>query len=55
MVVAILKEFNNNINMKQLFQSVLACVAVVLTVTSCSTPKNVAYIQNSEKIDFSQS
>ena len=55
MVVAILKEFNNNINMKQLFQSVLVSVAVVLSVTSCSSPKNVAYIQNSDKVDFSQS
>ena len=35
--------------MKKLFYSILAAVAVLLT--SCSTPKNVAYIQNSDYID----
>lgn len=40
--------------MKKLFYSILAAVAV-LTVTSCSTPKNVAYIQNSDYIDYSNS
>ena len=40
--------------MKKLFYSILAAVAM-LTVTSCSTPKNVAYIQNSDYIDYSNS
>jgi polysaccharide export outer membrane protein len=39
--------------MKKLFYSILAAVAVLLT--SCSTPKNVAYIQNSDSIDYSKS
>jgi len=40
--------------MKKLSYFFLAAVAV-LTVTSCSTPKNVAYIQNSDYIDYSNS
>lgn len=40
--------------MKKLFYSILAAVAV-LAVTSCSTPKNVAYIQNSDSIDYAKS
>lgn len=40
--------------MKKLSYFFLAAVAV-LTVTSCSTPKNVAYIQNSDSIDYSKS
>ena len=39
--------------MKKLFYSILAAVAVLLT--SCSTPKNVAYIQNSDYIDYEKS
>ena len=39
--------------MKKLFYSILAAVAVLLT--SCSTPKNVAYIQNSDSIDYAKS
>jgi polysaccharide export outer membrane protein len=40
--------------MKKLSYFFLAAVAM-LTVTSCSTPKNVAYIQNSDYIDYSNS
>lgn len=40
--------------MKKLINSLLVAVAV-LTVTSCSTPKNVAYIQNSDYIDYTNS
>ena len=40
--------------MKNLSYFFLAAVAM-LTVTSCSTPKNVAYIQNSDSIDYSKS
>ena len=40
--------------MKKLINSLLVAVAV-LTVTSCSTPKNVAYIQNSDSIDYAKS
>lgn len=40
--------------MKKLSYFFLAAVAM-LTVTSCSTPKNVAYIQNSDSIDYSKS
>ena len=40
--------------MKKLSYFFLAAVAV-LTVTSCSTPKNVAYIQNSDSIDYAKS
>ena len=40
--------------MKKLINSLLVAAAV-LTVTSCSTPKNVAYIQNSDYIDYSNS
>ena len=39
--------------MKKLFYSILAAVAVLLT--SCSTPKNVAYIQNSDYINYDKS
>ena len=39
--------------MKKLFYFILAAVAVLLT--SCSTPKNVAYIQNSDSIDYAKS
>ena len=39
--------------MKKLFYSILAAVAVLLT--SCSTPKNVAYIQNSDSINYEKS
>ena len=41
--------------MKKLFPILLAAVAVLLAVTSCSTPKNVAYIQNSDSIDYAKS
>ena len=41
--------------MKKLFPILLAAVAVLLAVTSCKTPKNVAYIQNSDSIDYSKS
>ena len=40
--------------MKKLINSLLMAAAV-LAVTSCSTPKNVAYIQNSDYIDYSNS
>ena len=40
--------------MKKLTHFLLAAVAVVL-LASCSTPKNVAYIQNSDSIDYSKS
>ena len=40
--------------MKKISYFFLAAVAV-LAVTSCSTPKNVAYIQNSDYIDYSNS
>ena len=40
--------------MKKLSYFFLAAVAV-LTVTSCSTPKNVAYIQNSDYVDYAKS
>ena len=40
--------------MKKLSYFFLAAAAV-LTVTSCSTPKNVAYIQNSDYIDYTKS
>ena len=40
--------------MKKLSYFFLAAVAV-LAVTSCSTPKNVAYIQNSDSIDYAKS
>ena len=40
--------------MKKISYFFLAAVAV-LAVTSCSTPKNVAYIQNSDSIDYSKS
>ena len=40
--------------MKKLSYFFLAAVAM-LTVTSCSTPKNVAYIQNSDYIDYTNS
>ena len=40
--------------MKKLINSLLVAAAV-LTATSCSTPKNVAYIQNSDYIDYSNS
>ena len=40
--------------MKKLSYFFLAAVAM-LTMTSCSTPKNVAYIQNSDYIDYSNS
>ena len=40
--------------MKKLINSLLVA-ATVLTVTSCSTPKNVAYIQNSDYIDYTKS
>jgi len=40
--------------MKKLINSLLVAAAV-LAVTSCSTPKNVAYIQNSDYIDYSNS
>lgn len=40
--------------MKKLINSLLVAVAM-LTVTSCSTPKNVAYIQNSDYIDYTNS
>ena len=39
--------------MKKLFYSILAAVAILLT--SCSTPKNVAYIQNSDSINYEKS
>lgn len=41
--------------MKKLFPILLAAVAVLLAVTSCKTPKNVAYIQNSDSIDYTRS
>ena len=40
--------------MKKLINSLLVAAAV-LTVTSCSTPKNVAYIQNSDYVDYAKS
>ena len=40
--------------MKKISYFFLAAVAV-LAVTSCSTPKNVAYIQNSDYIDYTNS
>ena len=40
--------------MKKLINSLLVAAAV-LTATSCSTPKNVAYIQNSDYIDYTNS
>ena len=40
--------------MKKISYFFLAAVAV-LAVTSCSTPKNVAYIQNSDSIDYAKS
>ena len=40
--------------MKKLINSLLVAAAV-LAVTSCRTPKNVAYIQNSDYIDYSNS
>ena len=40
--------------MKKLINSLLMAAAV-LTVTSCSTPKNVAYIQNSDYVDYAKS
>ena len=40
--------------MKKISYFFLAAVAV-LAATSCSTPKNVAYIQNSDSIDYSKS
>ena len=40
--------------MKKLTHFLLAAVAVVL-LASCKTPKNVAYIQNSDYIDYSNS
>ena len=40
--------------MKKLINSLLVAAAV-LAVTSCSTPKNVAYIQNSDSIDYAKS
>lgn len=40
--------------MKKLTHFLLAAVAVVL-LASCSTPKNVAYIQNSDYIDYEKS
>ena len=40
--------------MKKLSYFFLAAVAV-LTATSCSTPKNVAYIQNSDYVDYAKS
>ena len=40
--------------MKKLINSLLVAAAV-LAVTSCSTPKNVAYIQNSDYIDYTNS
>jgi len=40
--------------MKKLINSLLVAAAV-LTATSCSTPKNVAYIQNSDYVDYAKS
>lgn len=40
--------------MKKLSRFVLAAVAILLMV-SCKTPKNVAYIQNSDTVDLSKS
>ena len=40
--------------MKKISYFFLAAVAV-LAVTSCSTPKNVAYIQNSDYVDYAKS
>ena len=40
--------------MKKISYFFLAAVAV-LAVTSCSTPKNVAYIQNSDDVDYAKS
>ena len=40
--------------MKKLTHFLLAAVAVVL-LASCKTPKNVAYIQNSDSIDYAKS
>ena len=40
--------------MKKLTHFLLAAVAVVL-LASCKTPKNVAYIQNSDYIDYTKS
>ncbi len=40
--------------MKKLINSLLVAAAV-LAVTSCSTPKNVAYIQNSDYVDYAKS
>ena len=40
--------------MKKISYLFLAAVAV-LAVTSCSTPKNVAYIQNSDDVDYAKS
>jgi len=42
-------------NMKKILQFVLVAVVVLMAATSCKTPKNVAYIQNSDSIDFAKS
>ncbi len=37
------------------FLNLLAIAAIAVILTACSTPKNVAYIQNSDYIDLTRS
>jgi len=41
--------------MKKLLNSLFMAALVLLAVTSCKAPKNVAYIQNSDYIDYTKS
>ena len=42
-------------NMKKILNSLFVALVVTLVATSCKTPKNIAYIKNSDSIDFAKS
>ena len=42
-------------NMKKILNSLFVALVVTLVATSCKTPKNIAYIQNSDSIDYAKS
>ena len=42
-------------NMKKILNSLFVALVVTLVATSCKTPKNIAYIQNSDSINYAKS
>ena len=42
-------------NMKKILNSLFVALVVTLVATSCKTPQNIAYIKNSDSIDYAKS